>query len=348
MRKFFITTDRFHYLLFYFVLFSFFFLFAGLECKNTDPDNISLEAYFTIKPETGYIKTVFSFDPDGCITHDRYPIQKYQWDFEGDGNIDVTTSTYSTVNHQYSNEGVYNVKLTVENETQSDFYTKELVVEGSCIPDFFYPCPDQPNIIHEGQKYKTVQIGDQCWFAENLNFGEMIKTYEAEQSDNGKVEKYCYNNQPDNCQKYGGMYTWFEMMDYKDTPGAQGICPVGWHIPTQADWDQLANTIGGYATAGIKMMSCEDDAWAIERATNESGFTAYPGGRFWGGSFDWIEWRSIFWTSEFSTEYNNSESAFYRELSREDDNLIGFGTGQDGKPWLWDKWSGGYVRCVKD
>jgi len=240
--------------------------------------------------------------------------------------------------------------MVFSNQYRKDSIIKSVSVASSdnCFSDFHAQCLDQPTVTLAGREYKTVKIGSQCWFAENVDFGIMVKYNETEQTDNATVEKYCYDDDPANCEKYGGIYTWYEMMDYKDTPGTIGICPVGWHIPTQADWDELANALGGYAGAGRKMMSCENDAWTIEDlATSESGFTAYPGGRFWVGDFDWIGWQTNFWTSEFSTLYN-SEKAFYRGLSREKEELIGFGTGEGGEPWLWHKWWGAYVRCVKD
>lgn len=95
-----------------------------------------------------------------------------------------------------------------------------------------------------------MQIGTQVWFAENLNYG----TYHSgatEQDNDSKVEKYCYNNNEANCDIYGGLYYWTEMMDLpfncvldleadtckaKMTPNRQGICPNGWHVPDTTDF----------------------------------------------------------------------------------------------------------------
>jgi hypothetical protein len=83
------------------------------------------------------------------------------------------------------------------------------------------PCPGMPTVEYEGQVYNTIQIFSQCWLKENLNVGEMINGT-IEQSNNGTIEKYCHNNQPDSCAKYGGIYQWDEMMQYKIQPGFQG------------------------------------------------------------------------------------------------------------------------------
>ena len=76
------------------------------------------------------------------------------------------------------------------------------------------PCPGTPTVTYEGQVYNTIQIFSQCWLKENLNVGVMIdgQTY---QWDNGIIEKYCYNNEPDNCTEYGGLYQWQEMMQHQ-------------------------------------------------------------------------------------------------------------------------------------
>lgn len=102
--------------------------------------------------------------------------------------------------------------------------------------------------------YKTVQIGDQCWMAENLNTGKTILCLEQGgfncstiPSDTSEIEKWCYKNNPENCSIYGGLYSWAEAMQLSDscTGGEcssqinekhQGICPNDWHIPTDKEW----------------------------------------------------------------------------------------------------------------
>ena len=92
----------------------------------------------------------------------------------------------------------------------------------------------------DNQLYATVEIDDRCWMAENLNYGTMI-TPTTGQSDNSTIEKYCYDNSQSNCDTYGGLYLWDEMMDYTSTEESQGICPDGWHIPSDAEWYAMEN-----------------------------------------------------------------------------------------------------------
>lgn len=99
-----------------------------------------------------------------------------------------------------------------------------------------------------GETYGMLLFGDQCWLDRNLNIGTMLNS-SVPQTDNGFVEKYCYDNDPDSCttnhpnQPDGGLYTWDEAMQYTTNEGAPGICPVGWHIPRDSDWFYLENYI---------------------------------------------------------------------------------------------------------
>ncbi|MCD4680222.1 MAG: hypothetical protein K8S00_07525, partial [Bacteroidales bacterium] len=156
---------------------------------------------------------------------------------------------------------------------------------GNCIPGeaylfktlsddtLIYPfkCGKPFTDLRDGQAYNTVQIGDQCWMAENLNIGERISS-SMNQTNNGVIEKYCINN-PGNCDEYGGFYQWNEMMEYSTIAGSQGICPNGWHVPTYDEWTILYSYLGGYEVAGGKMKESGTLHWLPPNtgATNESG-----------------------------------------------------------------------------
>ena len=96
------------------------------------------------------------------------------------------------------------------------------------------PCPGTPTVTYEGKVYNTVQIFSQCWLKENLDVGVMIDNT-LYQEDNGIIEKYCPENSEDSCAIYGGLYQWDEAMKYSTSEWSQGICPPGWHIPTDAE-----------------------------------------------------------------------------------------------------------------
>lgn len=146
----------------------------------------------------------------------------------------------------------------------------------------------------DGRIYGVVQIGDQCWLDRNMDVGGMIPSATPQTNNGGTntIEKYCYNNQLSNCtssnapqtEPDGGLYTWDEAMQYVTTERTQGICPVGWHIPTDAEWYILENFLkddgqicdasrsgGGCATAGVKL----SPGGSAEFEGNYAGFYDY-------------------------------------------------------------------------
>ncbi len=201
-------------------------------------------------------------------------------------------------------------------------------------------CPGIPSVTYEGQVYNTVLIGDQCWLKENLNVGTMINGTEG-MSNNWLIEKYCYDNNSDNCDEYGGLYQWNEMMEYTTTPGVQGICPTGWHLPTINEWTLLVDYLGGMTVAGGKMKEAGTSHWSSPNtgATNESGFTGLPGGyRVWIGSFDDLTNKTYFWSSTMpQTGWVEGRTLRY------DSNSMGSFVSANS-----NNGRGSSVRCLKD
>jgi uncharacterized protein (TIGR02145 family) len=104
------------------------------------------------------------------------------------------------------------------------------------------PCPGTETVSYAGQLYNTIQIFGQCWLKENLNVGNIIPNNQ-DSENNGIIEKYCHEESEDSCAKYGGLYQWEEMMQYVSNPGGQGICPEGWHVPTDEEWKVLEGAV---------------------------------------------------------------------------------------------------------
>lgn len=197
-----------------------------------------------------------------------------------------------------------------------------------------FSCGD--SVSYGGESYSTVLIGTQCWFAKNLNVGDMV-TGVTPQSNNAIVEKYCYNDDASHeCATYGGLYQWDEAMQYSVTEGAQGICPDGWHIPTDAEQNTLdqglndttcnANRIGAWdcANAGTKL-----------QAGGTSHFEGLLAGlRHTGGSFVYRGTGAYFWSSTIS-----GPDAWDRSL--------GTGNATVGRTHN-DRANGFSVRCLQD
>jgi uncharacterized protein (TIGR02145 family)/prepilin-type N-terminal cleavage/methylation domain-containing protein len=91
----------------------------------------------------------------------------------------------------------------------------------------------------DGKQYSTVQIGNQCWMQQNLNVGTMTAGVNNQGVSTTSIQKYCYSDLESNCTTYGGLYQWNQAMGSSTTAGAQGICPAGWHIPTDAEYKTL-------------------------------------------------------------------------------------------------------------
>lgn len=89
----------------------------------------------------------------------------------------------------------------------------------------------------DGKKYNWVKIGDQYWMTENMNIGVMVDIT-TKQTNNNTIEKYCFDDNPQFCNKYGGLYRLDEAFNYKKVNN-QGVCPTGWHVSTEQDWNIL-------------------------------------------------------------------------------------------------------------
>jgi len=201
---------------------------------------------------------------------------------------------------------------------------------------------------YEGYTYKTVKIGTQWWFAENLN-------YDA-------LGSRCYNDVDDNCTKYGRLYDWAMAMDidwtyntlsYNGT-AQRGICPEGWRIPSNTDWDKLFRYVDGNTSTSSPYMSSiaggklkATNLWISNgNGTDDFGFSALPGGYGYYNSNYELKFSAVSsygrWWSANQDDCNEElmcEKAYYRVMC-ECDNFGSYGNIE--KTRLYS------VRCVKD
>lgn len=158
----------------------------------------------------------------------------------------------------------------------------------------------------DGEVYKTVKIGTQTWFVENLRFEGNIPQVASQQawaaiynegnSTDQPAWSY-YNNNSANDAIYGKLYNWYAV-------NTGTLCPSGWHIPTEAEWTILTDYLGGVEVAGGKMKSIIDWETPNVGATNESGFTGLPGGiRTIYGEFDGLGVSAGWWSSSPSEDF---------------------------------------------
>jgi uncharacterized protein (TIGR02145 family) len=225
------------------------------------------------------------------------------------------------------------------------------------IPDL--PCPGIPSVTDvDGNLYHTVQIGTQCWTQSNLKVskyrnGDGIPTGLSNTNWLNSISGSfaIYNNDPLNDGLYGKLYNHYAVMD------SRGLCPTGWHVPTDSEWDVMVKYLDPIADTSctsciqswiaggmLKSISTEPliGGWSLPNAgaDNSSGFTAVPGGhRDNGGGFGWNGYATVLWTSTvINGPPNSGASSRYLYSS----------SGHISKTYAHSFPTGLSVRCLRD
>jgi uncharacterized protein (TIGR02145 family) len=261
----------------------------------------------------------------------------------------------------FSSTGIHTITLqgsgTPFNSQTDEFIVYDSGGAGSCKfnikvlvpPDCGSPFLDS----RDGASYNTVLIYTQCWMARNLNIGTKIEN-SLQQTNNDIIEKYCYNNSETNCNIYGGLYQWAEMIKYLNGASnsttwspipkgsVTGICPTGWHIPTDEEWTILTTYLEGESVAGGKIKEAGITHWASPNtgATNSSGFTALPGGYCADNTnFLYLSNQATFWSSTGEMSIPPYNQAWHRHLYYNYELV---------QRYYNTKTTGYSVRCLKD
>ena len=277
---------------------------------------------------------------------DKYTVMRKLTLLYGSQHLSHALGNYGAMqNKSVSNNSsvvIDSLVVTGSNVVKAVFTNLPPITEGSIdLGDLSVaiPCPGTPTVNYAGKIYNTVKIGEQCWLRENLDVGTMIQVTE-EMTDNGIIEKYCYDNDPNNCNTYGGLYQWNETMQYSTTPSTQGICPSGWHIPTLAEFQTLASTVNFDGNA-LKAIGQEFDDGA---GTNTSGFSALLAGcRYYdyydNGNFHFFALGGVafFWNSTLLQYHTDITYVFYLECTSKDFDVMSEGT-----------YEGFSIRCLMD
>ena len=167
----------------------------------------------------------------------------------------------------------------------------------------------------DDQVYRSVKIGEQTWMAENLNYAYNQETSSLDSSS------FCYNNEPGSCAKYGRLYLWSAAMDSVakfseagkgcgnektciSAATIRGVCPRGWHLPSNAEFEALIKAVGGKSVAGKALSSISGWEEDYGNGTDSFGFSALPTGfRNFDGNFCNVGYQTFLRTS---SEYNSS------------------------------------------
>jgi uncharacterized protein (TIGR02145 family) len=259
--------------------------------------------------------------PSGVSIRINTPyMTKITWVWSGNGNVNIVGYKWNSVNDYSTATDVGSAtSYTQTGLSCATMYNSYVWAYGPCgvtqattLSQMTSDCCGQPYTDTRNYKvYNTVAIGNQCWMKENMNIGNRING-SLGQANNAAIEKYCYGDLESNCDIYGGLYQWDEMMQYTTTSGGQGICPDGWHIPTITEYSDMITYLGGSSVAGGKLKEDGLTRWALPNtgATNSSGFTGLPGGGYVSGFHDLTTY-GYFWSSDhtYDIEYLMYNSA---------------------------------------
>ena len=202
--------------------------------------------------------------------------------------------------------------------------------------------------LRDGKVYKTVKIGDQVWMAENLNYSDSTKTASL------KDKSWCYDNESDNCVKYGRLYTWAAAIDSvalaNDAKApldcgygksctlpakVQGVCPDGWHLPNYDEWVAMLTSVGWQSNEN-KVLKSQSGWSGNGNGSDSSGFSALPAG-YYNGSFNHAGDEADFWSS-----FDHYSDYAYK-MTLDNNMKCDRGCINDER-----KNVGNSVRCVKD
>ena len=225
------------------------------------------------------------------------------------------------------------------------------------------PCPNAATVTdYDGNTYNTVKIGDQCWMKENLRTthyanGVSIPTGSTQSYTAPYYYNYSYCNSNIPHSQCGYLYNWVAVMNgavssNANPSGVQGICPTGWHVPSDAEWTQLENYVSllhpcnGNSSNIAKSLS-STNGWnnsysnctpGNSSSTNDAtGFSGVPAGRYSNGGQGYDGESAYFWSS---TEYNyRSIYSFYRRLKYNSESVYRDDIANN---------AGLSVRCIRD
>ena len=222
----------------------------------------------------GNLTSEFYFDAnDVRDDEDFFNVLQVRWDFESDGVFDTEYSLSKTATHSYGYEGDIKVTLEVMDTGGLTDTTSQLIHISPGTNPMGYVIDNQNNTM-----YGTVKIGDQWWLSSNVDAAS---------------GRSCYRNVQENCDTYGGLYTWPAAMGGSTSEKAQGICPQGWHIPTIDEWEELFEFLGE-----------ENARRELEPGGSTDFRMLFAGQRTSNGSYEYAGTVTNFWASSRPTGSN--------------------------------------------
>ena len=282
--------------------------------------------------------------------------QGFEWKTAEDSNYTTVNASGETMSYNLTgltaNTG-YSYRAFVTTAEGTSYGEEVSFTTAAAVPQGGQPCPGTPTVVdYDGNVYNTVQIGQQCWMKENLRT--------TREPDGTIISGHYYpNNDSNNVAVYGYLYHWFAVMNgaspsSANPSGVQGICPFGWHVPSNAEWAELESYLGSQ-----NQYLCNNDSSYIAKAlasttewnspdgiclccvgnnqnsNNATGFDALPSGYYYFDSSIGFGENACYWSS---TELHNG-SAWYCGLIYSDAHVYRY---------PYDKTNGYSVRCLRD
>ena len=243
-------------------------------------------------------------------------VQQLATDYLEFGVDTVVFQTDGSFEIQLSNGSVHSLVPGCTNPDYAEYDPGANADDGSCATPLFNECGDL--VAYNGHNYETVEIGGQCWFAENLRTvaysdgsliasglddGGWTTTMAGATTVNGEGNSSCNTFSPDfdacdvdaSLMAYGRLYNWYAVED------ARGLCPSGWHVPTDGEWTELEDYVASEGSTGAEATALKSvSGWTGGgNGTDVHGFSALPGGvRFYvDGSFPNAGANGYWWSS---------------------------------------------------
>jgi uncharacterized protein (TIGR02145 family) len=272
------------------------------------------------------------YDLTNCQSNEKYNVSLV---FKEQNSNKIITPTSISGDIKYQNCGKKRITWDIDKDEQN--------ISGNFYPELKLVTSPNGPVDVDGYKYKTVKIGAQEWFAENLrtklyNDGSPIEMVTDDKLwANITTGAWCYyNNDPSKNSMYGKLYNWYSVN--RTTNDNKNICPTGWKVPSDIDWNILVKYLGDEKESGGKMKEVGTNHWTSPNtdATNSSLFTALPGGfRYDYGDFFGFGVSGFWWSSS----ENYPSGAWFRFLNGFEGASY---KGNDNKRY------GFSIRCIKE
>jgi len=303
-------------------------------------------------------KYILIKSPSSSINWETGQEYTIQWDDNISENVKIelfnSSSYVKTIVESTLSNGSYNWFIPNDFTPEINYRIKIKSISDSVITnysDYFSVYGTVTD--YDGNTYQTLTIGDQEWMVENLKVtcypnGDSIPNVTADANwgslgDNDTDDAYCYyDNNEASGYIYGALYTYAAAIGdnwERDNTANQGVCPDGWHLPTDVEWTKLTDYLGGLSTAGGKMKETGTTYWNSPNtgADNSSGFSVLPGSyrHNSNGNFNFMGRNAHFWSA---TEYYHATSML-RRLGYDYSSVY---RGENSKSY------GFSVRCLRD